>query len=185
MTTAPIRSPQNARLGALTLVLVIFWTTIAVYSVHAVLPYNPIRLPFARVLQARAWAPQGWNFFTRAAREPDLAVLRHDGSVWRAVPLGLNSSAETWFGVKRQARARGIEAGLILFAVKDRRWTSCNDAPVECVTRAPLMGEVPNATPVPTLCGELALVRQEPVPWAWNRSAVIMPSNVMRVIVRC
>jgi antimicrobial peptide system SdpA family protein len=177
-------------LGLLSLSLMLGWAAVFAYSVHAALPVNAVRLPLEERLYPQAWMPQGWKFFTRNPREEDLgAFTRAEDGRWVSALRGSNASARNLFGLSRATRAQGIELGLITTAVgqiKDA-WQPCRDRLEVCVEQSRLVGEVRNITPNPTLCGEVGLTLQEPVPWAWSRSKrkVTMPSKAVRVNVIC
>lgn len=181
-----MKAHENRLFGALVVTLAAFWATVAVYAVHASMPFNPVRLPYAHALDIRAVLPQGWNFFTRDAREPDLLFFgRTPAGEWRSLSIGPNSNAATWFGARRTARAQGIESGLLVSHLSGAPWSGCATEPTACLERTKLAAEVTNISPDPTLCGDVGFARQEPLPWAWSGSKTIMPSKVMRVRIKC
>lgn len=177
-------------LGAFSLSLMLGWGVLFAYSVHAALPSNPIKLPAEMSVQPNVWMPQGWKFFTRDPREEEISVFVRDAEGrWVSGLRGANASPRNFFGLSRATRAQGIELGLLTTAagtIKDA-WQPCRDRLEACVERSQLVGEVTNITPDPTLCGEVGLTLQEPVPWNWSRSKrkVTMPSKAMRVNVIC
>jgi antimicrobial peptide system SdpA family protein len=182
-------SSKNFQLLGLLFVMVIgFWVVLFAYSVHSALPFNPIKLPFARYLYANAFMTQGWKFFTRNPREEDFKVFAKDANGnWKNALRGANASPRNLFGLKRDTRAQGIEMGLIVSVIQKDKWQKCEEKPEVCLDRAPLALVFNNVIQNPTLCGELGLVLQEPTPWAWSRARkeVIMPSKALRVEVVC
>ncbi len=139
----------------------------------------------------RVLIPQGWGFFTRDPREPRIIPfgLRSEGE-WTELGLGPHGRARWLFGLDRRSRAQGLEIGTLFGAVGDDAWFDCGGpTPMEphaCLDAASPL-PVENPSPIPSLCGEVGLVRREPVPWAWRRAAdrIEMPAQVLRLSVRC
>lgn len=161
----------------------LFWGIFAVYAIHDALPANPIRLPFEGAVNVRAIAPQGWAFFTRDPREPDIEVFSADDG-WRRL-LEPNNGAYALWGASRKARGQRLELGMLSTEIS--RWTRCRGVPQACLDRAPTTQRLANTYPIPTLCGELGFVKAPPVPWAWSGSgeSIHMPSKISRVRVTC
>lgn len=177
------------RLGpSLALLIPGFWALLGIYALHSALPYNPMQLPLEKRLDLRTWFPQGWCFFTRSPREDRLLVLVRDpgGSFQPAL-----SSQSAWprslGGFDRRERALWIEAGILFASVAPTNWQECKKAPAECLAETSEDVDVANPTPQPALCGEIGLVRQRVLPWAWakSRSRLNMPSKVAVVNVTC
>jgi hypothetical protein len=77
---------------------------------------------------------------------------------------------------------------LILEAAKGASWSSCSGTPVGCLDGAkPIPDPIVNIAGVQTLCGDVAFVRQQPVPWAWAHASATtqMPSSILRVTIQC
>ena len=184
-----MRQPDTASmrlLGLYVAALTAGWVMLFAYAVHAVMPTNPIHLPFEDSLRVVQWFPQGWRFYTRDPREAYLLVydLLNDDLSPLAWP---NSHPKNYFGLKRLGRSQGIELGLIDVQVPERSWRPCEAAPLDCLRLAPVTVNAVNPSPNPSLCGEIGIVRIRPVPWAWSRSRELldMPSRVVRVKVTC
>ena len=174
--------------GAFVLALALAWFTLLAYVVHAAVPPNPIRLPLEKRMYTRYWAPQGWAFFTRDPREEDILLfVRGRDGAWISAHKGPHASPSNYFGLSRASRARGIEVGQILRRVPKAGWQPCKERAEVCLERTPNAGTVRNISPNPTLCGEVGLALQKPVPWAWSSSAykIVMPSRVSRLGVLC
>lgn len=157
------------------------------YSVDASNGHNALELPAQDVRLVVALAPQGWGFFTRNPQGPEPTMLRREVDGWSPAGPGRNAEPSNLFGFRRIPRARGVELGLLAHELKDSAWHECKEAPAVCVEQLPVSAVIPNESPVPLYCGELALVRQEPVPWAWSHTPtpVVMPSFVARIEVQC
>lgn len=189
----PIVQPSRARgrrfpvVAVAALLMGTFWTVIAAYAVHAAMPPNAVRLPLEDKLRMRDVLPQGWAFFTRDPQEP--AIIPHVRSKGRfvAVDKGPNANKHNWFGIRRLARAQNVEVGILMSKVPMAFWDRCRSAPVVCLEKAGLARTLSNPFPRPTVCGEVGLVRQESIPWAWTRDDTVpmMPSKIVRLEVRC
>lgn len=169
--------------------LLVFWTLLAVYTVHSQLPPNALELPLESEIRfsLRSLAPQGWAFFTKDPREHrTFALIRsHDG--WRLALVGPHAEARNLFGLDRRSRAQGVEIGLLQGQVTRDAWSPCAGRPEECLEQIAAATSLRNPSPEPSLCGTVGLVRKEPVPWAWAgvRHTVSMPGLVLRLHVQC
>lgn len=186
-SVTPASGISDRRLGVYVLLLLIFWVTVVAYTVHPVLPDNPIALPFEEKSPFIPLLPQGWGFFTRDPKSLDLAafVKMSDGS-WQPAPM----PKRLWPhppGFSRGWKLHGIEVGIIFTSLADPQWEHCQERPSACLAKAPLATTVENLLSNPTLCGEIGLVRQPPIPWAWREAAneTVMPSEVLRLQVVC
>lgn len=161
---------------------------LVLYVIVANLPYAAVQLRAAYALHVRLWIPEGWAFFTRNPREPRMSIYRrHDGG-WSGLSA-MQSPARTWLGLHRGARAQGVEAGQLLETVGRTAWFDCGSLGIsDCVAQAEKdVITVGNHTTSAVLCGELAIVMQEPVPWAWSgsRRRIDMPSQLVRISAKC
>jgi len=185
-------SRADGRLGCRTVALACAWTLAIVYVVLAQLPAAAVTLPGQDALRGpiRAGATQGWAFFTKSPREAALTAFSHNGGTsWASAMLGPHSEPRNAFGLGRASRAQGVEMGLLAGALHQENWVDCQDAPLDpCLQQIPpnAVARVDNPMPAPTLCGQIALKRQEPTPWAWATSeAEAMPVAVARLEVSC
>jgi len=184
--SGPAAPPE--RLGAIVVALVAFGVLLAGYVVHAQIPTNAVQLPYEQSLSTsfRLVLPQGWAFFTRSPREPDVVPYRHADGRWQPALRTPNAEPRNLFGLSRRARSQGVEIGLLAGELRGADWRPCADAPTDCLDLAPSV-IVHNASLLPTLCGEVGLVSQQPLPWAWSgaREQTIMPSTVARLEISC
>jgi antimicrobial peptide system SdpA family protein len=157
------------------------------YGLHAVTGFNPLRLPNEKSVDIQSWAPQGWKFFTRDPREDwTLLFARRADGTWVDASAGPNFQVGSLFGLSRAPRAQGIEMGTLLYGFRPNQWRPCTRTPVECLPDVPVQSRVVrNRTPRPTLCGDVAIVLQQQIPWAWARSRPLMPSRILRMYVEC
>jgi antimicrobial peptide system SdpA family protein len=182
------RNPP-ARVGAVLLVTIGFWGTVFLYAIHPVLPYNPLALPFQEELRAQFWVPEGWAFFTRSPREENPYLFVRTTAGWQTASLGPLSHPRNAFGLNRTVRAQSVEmARLLSDAAVRAGWTSCGPADFEdCLEAMSPKIELRNDASVRTICGDIGIARQAPIPWAWSRSKkpILMPITAVRMRVRC
>lgn len=171
-------------------VLAVVWSLAVGYVVHSQLPKNAIELPFERDVHLAmvVFAPEGWAFFTKDPREPAFVPYAPDRSgIWRSVAVGSYDEPRHLFGASRTPRAQGVEMGLLASQVSGSAWETCSSRVEDCLRSAQDWLVAANPSPAATLCGKIAIVRQEPLPWAWAaaRDSTIMPSSFVRIDSRC
>jgi antimicrobial peptide system SdpA family protein len=174
--------------GAFSLATAIAFATVALYVAVAYVPTTAVSLPLYTQIRpiVRSVIPEGWAFFTRSPREERMApyVLR-DGR-WTDVHAAPHAEPQHLFGLNRISRAQGVELGLLYGAVPSTAWTSCRGTdPARCLDGSTIALTLRNLSPDPTICGDVGLVRQEPVPWAWAHSTTVMPIKYARLTVQC
>ena len=178
---------KSSTLGVFTLGIFAAGATLGVYAIHGSLPHNPLHLPLEVEMETAVWVPESWKFFTRDPKEPTLVALRPDGAGWSSATSMPYARAENWFGMDRAVRAQGVEMGSLLRKVPRSAWSDCDEAPATCLARTGIGANVANTNPRPSLCGTIALVSQKPLPWAWASSPrpITMPSQIVKLEVRC
>ncbi|MWV29756.1 SdpA family antimicrobial peptide system protein [Rathayibacter iranicus] len=145
--------------------------TLAFYVFQGAVSFRPSVLPPARndVIQVtRQIAPQGWAFFTKDAQSDYLVPFEVSDNSLVNRSVDVSASAEWALGFNRMGRAQGAEIATFLQGVGQGAWTKCG---TENACEAVAAGEplrVHNPRNNPTLCGELLLVAQKPVPWEWR-----------------
>ncbi|MSR07332.1 MAG: SdpA family antimicrobial peptide system protein [Gemmatimonadetes bacterium] len=182
----PVQKPGTVGAGVLGILLL--WVVVAAYSLQAVLPHNPIRLPLEREIEARRWLPEGWAFFTRSPREADVSFYALRDGDWVSLVRSPHGRPSNMFGFNRASRAQYVDAALIMTTIPADAWTGCRGTPAACLDRAKRAPkDFVSKAGHPTLCGEIGLVRQQPVPWAWAAGGkpVAMPFSVVRIAVQC
>lgn len=159
----------------------------ALYAIDASQGKTALALPGQDRLVVGRLSPQGWGFFTKDPQDELLMVMERDRDEWQLTEeySGAPSNA---FGFRRELRARGAELGLLVQSLtRADQWHECKQRPERCAASLPVAAVVPNPTPSPLYCGELVVVRQRPVPWAWSGAAkpVVMPSFLARIEIQC
>lgn len=191
--TAPAARPGSEaaqrRLGRAVVAIAAVWAVIGLYVVHSQLPSNTLELPGQDAAHAsiQMVAPQGWAFFTKSPREPDMvAWVPGAGGTWNQALSAPHSEVRNIFGLNRRSRAQPVEMGLLASTVPAERWLDCDDGDIpRCLAGAPAVS-VENPSPQPLLCGPVGVSRQQTLPWAWAGAAdTRMPAAVLRLEVRC
>lgn len=187
MSVSNDATSRARRLGAAGLALGSAWTLVAAFAVHPMLPDNPVRLPGDARGVARAILPEGWAFFTRDPREARMSAWGRGSDGWTRNTSWPHSSPGNLLGLRRASRTQGVELGLLQGEVSEGDWVACSGELQDCLGTAPVARRVHTAALRPTLCGDVAIVSQPPVPWAWARSArpARMPARVVRLEVTC
>ncbi len=172
--------------------LVTFLTSITLASILVMgvlianMPYNPIRNS-QRDVNLVGLMPQGWAFFTRSPREPQLYLYQSVEGKMTKVSYS-NTGLESWFGFNRKVRFKGVEMGHLFEKVQQYEWLACEGDLNDCPELQTLPAHpVENIAQLHTLCGEYYLVHRSIVPWAWFRSGddVHMPSKIIKISVSC
>ncbi|MEU4556640.1 SdpA family antimicrobial peptide system protein [Micromonospora parva] len=150
------------------------------YLTRAVLPVAAMPAPPGRTV-ARALVPEGWAFFTRDPRRPSPVAYTTDrDGRWRPA----SSSSRGPAGLDKRDRARSAEISLLTRRLDGTSWTRCDGEPSTCLAAAPATA-VANTATVRTLCGDIGIVLQEVLPWAWNDLPTVLPSRLARLTVTC
>jgi len=174
-------------LGAFALLISALWIGIASLSLLPALPYNPLSESPAASMVSRMILPQGWAFFTRSPREDRYTVLAPSGGRWEPAPCGVLAEPCNGFGVHREARALGVDMGTLSSSIDESDWTTCGSDLDTCLNEAGITLHRTNEAKRPVLCGDLAVLFWEPVPWAWagKVNEREMPKRFARFDVDC
>jgi antimicrobial peptide system SdpA family protein len=177
---------EQVRLGRRILTAFTVAGVVVAYTLLAALPAAPFRLPFVGREDVRSVLPEGWAFFTRSPREPELTSYRlgPDGG-WRRTTQRSSMSWDSGLGLNRRNRSQGTEVALLIHELTASDWAACDRVPTECLSAAAASRTVANRSNHATLCGEVGLVAQDVLPWAWHDLPTVLPSRVTRVVVSC
>ncbi|WP_242227340.1 SdpA family antimicrobial peptide system protein [Bacillus cereus group sp. BfR-BA-01315] len=170
--------------GITFLAISILWFLIFFYGIQNALPANPIKdLPFSKKLNMTTWFPQGWGFYSKSPRDSYFSLVDvKSGELAAEWP---NNLPKNYFGLKRFGRSQGIESGMISSKVPEISMQNCSEDPKNCLKKSKVLMNIENDTPNPTICGDIGIVNQKPVPWAWSKRKIDMPSKIARVNVTC
>lgn len=149
------------------------------------MPHNPMRDVGEDHPGSVWWLPQGWGFFTKPAQDPMRTLMLRTETGWTEANWR-RSQIELGWGLSRQPTIQMLELTRMLDGVWEAVADDCEGDPMQCIGgyREPLTVE--NEAQSPTICGEIAVVEQAPVPWAWREfESVHMPSRVAVLEVTC
>ncbi|MER5730376.1 SdpA family antimicrobial peptide system protein [Streptomyces sp. NPDC002138] len=161
------------------------WAIVALYVVQEQVPKNVLTLPAQNDVKYTVAniAPQGWAFFTKSPRDPEVVPYGKTSDGWRALSLTPHASPHNSFGLDRASRAQGVEISLLLAAAQKGDWRDCTDDSQTCLANAEApTRRLENGSPEPTLCGTVGLVQARPTPYAW-RDLVPESHSTERVMV--
>ncbi|MFK7810326.1 MAG: SdpA family antimicrobial peptide system protein [Saprospiraceae bacterium] len=171
-----------------TLILTLsFFSVILSQVIITNMPYNPLRQGTVETSVA-ALLPQGWAFFTRSPREPQIYLYHEvDGQiVKKSYP---NASLESAFGFNRKVRSKGIELGHLYERSQKLEWTECDGDVNICNDNwtATEAQDIINPAHTPSICGELYIVEKVIIPWAWasSKKEIHMPSKIIKLNAVC
>ncbi|MEU4996198.1 SdpA family antimicrobial peptide system protein [Streptomyces sp. NPDC021622] len=160
-------------------------------SIYFAMPRNVTTQPWMPPVKTAfsAFVPQGWAFFTKDPQSEQFGAYRPHGGGARPQNLSLTpqGKAENLFGLSRRQRAQGPEEALL--ASKVHHWETCEGSNDDCLRTAAARpaAAVTNPSPVPSLCGDVIVTNQRPVPWAY-RDLLSDTSRVTRAAhlrIRC
>lgn len=166
--------------------------TIAIVVIVALdfLPPNPfsfywVTLPNQAIA---ATLPQGWGFFTKSPRDDFFLIYRRDAAgVWKSIYSGPESEPRNAFGWSRYPRQQGIDLGILLGTIGANDHTGCVLNVDRCLQEAPFASVDERSKPEFTLCGDIGLVFEKPIPWTWARefAKITVHSRTIRLRVTC
>jgi antimicrobial peptide system SdpA family protein len=132
--------------------------------------------------------PEGWAFFTRNPREPDIVLYKKIKGQWMHDPINPLSMISNWWGLDRRPRAQSTEMAMILHSIPQDLWVSCDSSIENCLTNFTdsVILQINNTVPRPVLCDTVAVQLLPPVPWAWSKNRnLVMPYRLIYIKVNC
>lgn len=185
-SSAASQDRQDLRLGRRIVTTGAIALVMAVYVLHAALPATPFQLPFAGKRIIKTVMPEGWAFFTISPRSPDVVVYgAKPGGRWERITVNAHSASGSLFGLDRRNRSQGTEVALIANRVPPEHWIDCTREPLDCLSASIPNRTVANFANHRTMCGDIGMIMQEVLPWAYRDLNATMPSKVVRVTVTC
>lgn len=171
--------------GAVRIGLFSCWAVVALLVLTLWIPVSPADFTVAQKLNRSILVPEGWGFFTRDAREPQLRVYAAIDGNWRSITR-THSSAHYFFGVRKDARAEGIELANLLAEVPESAWAPCDGSAPACGARTSTT-RVVNASLIRRMCGSLLVESRPPTPWAWAAygEGARLPGRIARLEADC
>ncbi|MGO1421634.1 MAG: SdpA family antimicrobial peptide system protein [Staphylococcus equorum] len=142
---------------------------------------TPIKIPATLEAEVSKIFTQGWGFFSKDPRDEKFYAI--DLNTGEYVGKWPNMTLDNFYGLKKKGRAQGIELGRLYEKANPTNMKECQDTPGNCVRKMKPI-KVENDQKYPTILGDIAIIKEEPVPWAWsNDYKGAMPSKVMRLNV--
>lgn len=157
---------------------------VTIYTALYAMPPSALVLPFSEQTEriGSIFWPQGWAFFTKSPRTPELVAMQisassattdeADNLELRPLQYGPNVQIRWWFGADRTSRIQEFEYELLNRLTSHIEWFECEgrvdltcfDEYVETGTEdIPVVNSFPRAS----LCGKLLLVRLGVTAWAY------------------
>lgn len=127
--------------------------------------------------------PQGWGFFTRSPRDENLTIYKknEEGELERLD--NKNFTFGNFYGLSRADRIKHLQLGPLLAKANDSLWTKCeNNDFVNCTSGLNQIKSI-NEFNQPLLKGEIFVVRQKLVPWAWSKNKLKSPAKIISLYV--
>ncbi|MDC0741951.1 SdpA family antimicrobial peptide system protein [Polyangium mundeleinium] len=172
--------------GAAAIAVVLGWSTLAAYTIHAALPTNPIELPFASHVHAENFAQESFKYFTKNPHYPRmLAYVPAGEGRWRSANVSPYASPRNALGLSRGPEAQEQEMKMLARHVRQSDLAPCEGELDACLHRAGVIARVNNDAPRRTLCGSVGIVLRRPTPWAWRNDGVRTDTRVARLEVSC
>jgi antimicrobial peptide system SdpA family protein len=165
----------------------IFWVAFAFISLLVYVEDNPIRMNYKSSHSIRMLFPQGWAFFTKSPRDENIQIYQLVNGKLEVMPGQRQATFEHLMGVKRDARAMSVEYATMLYDIPPTKWVKCEVNPSEFIKKHPMAAvKVKNKTPLALLHGDIYLISQATVPWAWAKFAknVTLPSNILHLNIQ-
>ncbi|MBX4163797.1 SdpA family antimicrobial peptide system protein [Priestia megaterium] len=146
----------------------VLWITFIFVTIIVALPTNPLSLNVDKQRLIQQTYPQGWGFFSANPREESLNI--YDLETDKQATNWPNNKISNLFGLYRYGRSQGIELGHLTAQVPNSStWSTCEKGLNGCPKLDDQEFTIHNESPNPTLCGEFAIVKEKPVPWAWAK----------------
>jgi antimicrobial peptide system SdpA family protein len=177
---------SSTNLGVLALIHLGWLTAIAITAAVAAMPFNTLNLSDDARNTVMSLIPEGWGFFTKSPRDPEMQVAVLRGGRLEKLNIVSSFQAKYAFGFDRLSRAQGFEIDGLLSQLKTSSlWHDCQQTVSVCAQNLLVQKQLVNSVQFPTLCGNLVLFERRPIPWAYRNSQPIMPSRLTRVEVVC
>ncbi len=130
---------------------------------------SPISPPLTQQMAVTKILPEGWGFFTRDAREPMTKFYTVSGSYFKEKNLSC-SGRKYYYGLSRNCRYEYAEVDYLSSLKPDSTYTQG----IGKLSKFNIAGIVPdtvvNRFSNHKIKGEILIVKQDRLPWAWSES---------------
>ena len=164
------------------------WGLVIYMAFVSATPRSPLSPSPASMFNTTLLVPEGWAFFTRNPREPDVVLYKKVNGQWLHDPINPLSMSSNYWGLDRRPRAQSTEVAMILSSVPQDLWVSSDSSVESCLTNFfdSSILQINNIVPEPVLCDTVAIQLLPPVPWAWSKNKkLIMPYRLVCIKVNC
>ncbi|WP_313000541.1 SdpA family antimicrobial peptide system protein [Chryseobacterium gleum] len=178
----------NLRYTVATVCLGLFAIILFIVVLISSIPFNPIQYKFNYVNQVYTYAPQGWAFFTREAKEDQVYIYKIENNKLKKISQK-HANISNFVGLSRKVSKMTMEVEIIATMLDKKKFPKTTWNYDEN-----LYGKIPdkfitikNLIKSPILCGDYLIVYHSIVPWAWSKSAykTKMPAKVIKVRITC
>jgi len=168
------------------LLISMFWF-FCIHTLFVVyMPYNPVSYSKSFKVSLSLFVVEGWAFFTRNAREPNLYLYKMDDEKLKTLDFQRNSSYKNFFGISRAARSLSVEVGGLLKDIDSTNWQKNEEGKLINGYLSSSTISVINESINPVLRDTIFLEYREKTPWAWIKSydSITMPSKTLKLYVK-
>lgn len=163
------------------------WGFLILTIAAANMPHNPLKTSKKETNIILGLSQQGWAFFTKDSREPQLYIYREVNGKLVEQPYA-NATVNSWFGFNRYVRAHAFEIGNLFERAQALQWYECDDDLNRCQQWDTIPAQdILNPTFTSEICGEFYIVHRPIIPWAWSQSEseIYMPSKIIKLNAVC
>jgi antimicrobial peptide system SdpA family protein len=163
---------EAQRVGRWTLGTIAVAAVILVAAINSSLPAAVLALPQTARSIVASLMPQGWAFFTKDPRSPNITLFVRGGNGAEWTQAGRTYvSNRAWWGWNRLEKVEAQHLGGMAVLIPVRNWVRCADSNSDCLRAANVFRMPPNehTSALELSCGtEIGFVSREPWPWAWR-----------------
>ncbi|MFH6993129.1 SdpA family antimicrobial peptide system protein [Flavobacterium sp. FlaQc-48] len=160
-----------------------FWIIFLSYIFEASIPI-PSNETFKRKATFFNIIPQGWGFFTRDPRENEIWTYQILNNTAIKVTQ-TNGNLNNFYGASRKNRLISIELGLLVSQIHTSSWINMKGGKL-ILDKKIHTDTILNSLNPCNIKGNLFIVEQERVPWAWSKNlhTIVMPYKYAKVYVK-
>jgi antimicrobial peptide system SdpA family protein len=128
-----------------------------------------------KTVKLRRIVPQGWAFFTRDVREPQILIYKYINGKFYRYNEGASLNSKLYFGLSRQNRRESLALGQVI----DRplKWKNLTGeiTTQEISNCESFSFKVQDDSTLPK--GLYLVIKENPIPWAWAKVSTIKTKN--------
>jgi antimicrobial peptide system SdpA family protein len=169
--------------------IIVFWIGLIYCVFISSIPHNPLSLGKNYSTYIKTFFPEGWQFFTKNPRDPQILILEEINGDWKKHSLFPNSSLNNYLGLRRGSKAIGVEYGLLCETLSPSQWLTIANKNIFTYIKSDTTNSIKtiNTNINPLLCGDYIFVEIEPCPWAWRdtQDKYSMPAKIIKLHIIC